>query len=498
MTTDSQISDREREILQLVASGATNQQIAQELNISVNTVKVHLRNIFAKIGVVSRTEATLYAVRNGLIQVHESPVAPGEATGVEEEQADAPEASTQGTEQSAPAQEGATPDETPSPQVTGIVRVTPDIETEPPPVDTMTHPTAVAVPQLPARRDRRWLLAGGLVVLLLAAVAVMLVPTLGTERQLAADSAEVDLPELDQRWRELAPMPSALAEFALTDYRLDGRSLLYIIGGEASNNTVTDQVVRYDLDANVWVPFSAKPTAVSSVQAAVIGNRIYVPGGRLASGESTDVFEAYDPQRDRWTSLAPLPAPRSGYMLAALEGKLYLFGGWDGQAYRGEVWQYSPDEDVWSEQTPMPTARAFGGAAAIGGQIYIIGGENATGRLNVNESYTPADDTGADRPWSVKAPIPAPRSKMATAAINALIFVLSGAETEGSSLLYNSSTDQWQTIATPLSATIQGLRARAVGNNLYIFGGRDAEYLQTKTYEYQAVYSVVLPLGPGQ
>ena len=58
MATDtSQISDREREILRLLAEGATNLQIAQQLNISVNTVKVHVRNIFGKIGVTSRAEA---------------------------------------------------------------------------------------------------------------------------------------------------------------------------------------------------------------------------------------------------------------------------------------------------------------------------------------------------------------------------------------------------------------------------------------------------------
>src|SRR5687768_8371466 len=76
MSNDSsQISDREREILRLVATGATNQQIAYQLNISINTVKVHLRNIFGKIGVTSRTEATLYAVRNGLVLLNEASIA---------------------------------------------------------------------------------------------------------------------------------------------------------------------------------------------------------------------------------------------------------------------------------------------------------------------------------------------------------------------------------------------------------------------------------------
>lgn len=88
MTNNVQISDREREILQLVAQGATNQQIADQLNISVNTVKVHLRNIFGKIGVVSRTEATLYAIRNGIVSVAERAGAPDEAASLNRVSAD--------------------------------------------------------------------------------------------------------------------------------------------------------------------------------------------------------------------------------------------------------------------------------------------------------------------------------------------------------------------------------------------------------------------------
>ena len=61
------LSEREIEILQLVSQGKSNKEIAAELFISVNTVKVHLANIFAKIGVSSRTEATLYAIEYGIV-----------------------------------------------------------------------------------------------------------------------------------------------------------------------------------------------------------------------------------------------------------------------------------------------------------------------------------------------------------------------------------------------------------------------------------------------
>ena len=60
------LSNREVEVLRLIAGGRSNQQIADELVISINTVGRHVSNIFDKIGAANRSEATAYALRHGL------------------------------------------------------------------------------------------------------------------------------------------------------------------------------------------------------------------------------------------------------------------------------------------------------------------------------------------------------------------------------------------------------------------------------------------------
>jgi DNA-binding NarL/FixJ family response regulator len=67
------LTERETEVLRLLARGQANKDIARTLMISEKTVKTHISNILAKLGVQSRTQAALYAVRVGLVTSEELP-----------------------------------------------------------------------------------------------------------------------------------------------------------------------------------------------------------------------------------------------------------------------------------------------------------------------------------------------------------------------------------------------------------------------------------------
>jgi DNA-binding NarL/FixJ family response regulator len=64
-----QLTERETEILQLMARGAANKEISAQLSISESTVKTHISNIFQKLGVNDRTEAVTQALRRGIIRL---------------------------------------------------------------------------------------------------------------------------------------------------------------------------------------------------------------------------------------------------------------------------------------------------------------------------------------------------------------------------------------------------------------------------------------------
>ncbi|WP_057893856.1 response regulator [Lacticaseibacillus brantae] len=66
------LTNREREVLQLIAQGKSNQEIAETLFITLKTVKTHVSNILAKLQVEDRTKAAIYAFKHGLVKEDQS------------------------------------------------------------------------------------------------------------------------------------------------------------------------------------------------------------------------------------------------------------------------------------------------------------------------------------------------------------------------------------------------------------------------------------------
>lgn len=497
MTDESQISEREREILELVATGATNQQIAQQLSISINTVKVHLRNIFSKLGVVSRTEATLYAVRMGLVKVDRgsAPTAVAEAE-PELEPADslpfvAPPMPVREPE---PAALLTAEPEPRLPETGAVLEAQFDAPASEPPAAPGAVPTP---PASSAGAPLNRMLLIGLVaalVLIIALATALLVrngadPTQPVTQTVATDPATA--PALNARWRDLPALPSGRSDFALSGVSTGSGGALYVIGGVSGAEPTAD-VLRYDFVTERWTPVAPKPLAVADVQAAAIGQRIYVPGGRTADGTISAVLEMYDPQADAWTSLAPLPEPRSRYAVATLDGKLLLFGGWDGVNYSDTVWRYSPDDDQWERLNNMPVLTADAGAATVDGLVYLIGGENASGLLNQSLRYNPADE--GRTPWTSLSPLPEARARAGVAAIGELIFVLGGSTENDVAYYFSAAEGLWQTQTPPFSALV-GLRAQTLGGKIFVVGGRSGDQVADAAYEYSVLYTLVVPLN---
>lgn len=471
-----QLSEREREILRLVASGLSNQQIANHLGVSVNTIKVHLRNVFSKVGAASRTEATMYAVRTGIVTVEPASAAasPKEYVAVEPDQGLLPEA---------PVDVAADPVSIKEPP---DGKADPDAdETTPtsPATPAATRP-AFAVPPI----GLKYGFLGAVVLLSLAVGGAWRLGWIGQTRGSAATAQEANA-EDQKRWKVLPTIGAPRAAFAIANVG----DLIFIIGGE-NQTGILDSVERYDPRFETWTELSKKPTPVTDIRATVIGGKVYVPGGRLSSDSKTisRAFERYDPRTEVWETLPDLPQPRSAYALAAVEGKLYIFGGWDGISYRTEVFEYDPDQETWSERAPMPTARAFSDAGVVEDSIFVLGGENETGPLATNEVYRPAEEGRV--PWTRRAPMPEARSRFGLAVALSTVHVIGGEPHDAAPQKYNVRTDSWQIFSTPPQSIGSQPGVTLLDVMIVSVGGKvNADSYSEAMQGYQALFLVTLP-----
>lgn len=491
MTNDlSLLSERERSVLRLVATGATNQQIAEQLDISPNTVKVHLRNIFGKIGVTSRTEASLFAVRAGLVELGQT----SEVTTTPDQSEISPvSAQTEATLDNVVAAEQASLTSN-QPNELGLATSNEQneqsalTELQPvPPIALEAQPVSTSYPHL----SRRWVGILGIVFgIVLAIVALNLWQGFAIQSEpMPTATSQIIAAEAGGSWSErLAPGKPFTGAAAINF------GPIFVIGGWDGQNVLAS-TLRYDPLADSWRELPNKPTAVRDIQAVVLGGKIFVPGGLIAEGQVSDVLEIFDPQSEEWSTGQALPEPRSAYSLAVFEGRLYLFGGWDGKEYRSEVFRFDPNANSWELLTLMPTERAFSCAAiSPEGEVFVIGGQNSTGRLYTNEAYLPALDGGSNSfPWSQRKPLDAPRSQSACGSLDNEIYVFGGDQAQAP-LRYDVRSDKWQELsASPQPIGAQPAMAYRDGV-FYLTGGQLHNKPTDYMYGFSVRYSVTIPI----
>jgi DNA-binding CsgD family transcriptional regulator/N-acetylneuraminic acid mutarotase len=431
-----ELSERELEILRLVATGASNKEIASRLFISTNTVKVHLRNIFTKIGAVSRTEAAMFAVNNRLV--------PGIG------KIDDVTSSASGESQT----------NNPSPY-TGIEQnISPQ---------KRIHPV--------------WW--GFLTIFILLGAVVI-------SRMIQNGAFSKPTPETftdELRWQEAGEMQVPRYSFAVTNLG----NAIYAIGGSTVDG-VTGVVEKYDPSVNIWAQAASKTTPVSDISAGVLRGVIYIPGGRLDSGKVTDVLEIYDPIHDAWKIGKSMPVALCAYALATFEGKLYLFGGWDGDRYVNRSFEYDPVSDQWSELAAMPSARGYAGAATAGGKIYVIGGKNENGALAMSEVYSPNIGEENEISWSQASPLPEPRYGMGVTSMVDIIYVVGGKGESLDPLQYIPSLDSWTEFDPPINYPLAYPGLVPYEAFLFLIGGENKQGATAFNQAYQALFTITIPI----
>ncbi len=453
------LTEREIELLQLVATGITNRQIAYQLSISVNTVKVHLRNIYAKLGAESRTEAAMMAIRAGWITVTE-----------------AKEATTESVE--------AAPGEPVGETVAELTEEPVEEPVEPP-------------PPLP------WPYRLALVGVALLVVLVTLASGLPGRASLSNSGANEGLPlngvrdpsiteniliDRDSPWRELAQMPTRRAHFAIAS--VGGR--IFTIAGQVATG-VTAKMEIYDPKDDIWSRGLDKSLPVMYVAAAVVDGDIYVPGGCDANGTPTDIVEVYRTTEQTWQTVSPLPEARCAGAVTAIGEHIYVFGGWDGRRYVSTVYAYDSLSDTWEERMPMAVNRGFAAATQLEGVAFVVGGYDGEHELKTCSQYLPDQDA-----WISCAPLSIGRGGLGLVSMGGSLFAIGGGGWSsylGFNERYQPTTDVWETIETPLVAEWRGPGVVAGGTSIYAIGGWSGNLLSINQVYEPLAFRIFIPVS---
>ena len=476
---DEPLSERELDVLLRLAAGESNKAIADGLSISPYTVKTHLRNIFIKLDVSTRTEAMTVALQRGVLSVG-GPEANGEepamASPLIAEAMSAEPLVTDEAEAVAPMAVVAE----------AVAEGTPSVG---------SRPAAGSDSLPPAGVSHRWRnLAVALLALvgLLAGLFLFIQWREGSLFTTAVEPfTEQELGE--SRWLSSRPLPEARAGRAATALGLE----VYVIGGETAAG-VTGDVRVFNTLERTWRRAAAKPTPVTAATAADLFGEIYVPGGFLADGRPTAVVEAYSPSQNAWRRAAPLPQPVAGALTVADGGFLYVFGGRDESGLLDTAFVYDPAADSWRPIAPLPEPRADAAGGALIGRIYVAGGADGSGVTDACAAYDPAADA-----WDECPPMLQARAGAGATVLLNKLYVIGGAAASGSAApdygeVFDPNSRTWTVLNMPPGVVEWAdPGVTHVETRIYALGGRMGDTFSDGTLVYSPlVFQTFIPAAP--
>lgn len=458
------LTERELEVVRLLATGISNKEIAARLHLSPNTVRVHLRNIFTKLEAQSRTEVTMIAVRNGWVELT-TQTAPGDPAALKTAPALEPASDGQLSLDTAPAAQA-------------------------PP--TRVEPTPVAPNPQPLPPLATWQRVASIVTLAaICLLTIILLQRPATEASLGADefapadraseSPIVASPVESSRWHPRASIRTARARTAVA---VAGNEI-YVVGGEIGR-LASREVLVYSPQSDTWREATSKPTAVMNTGAAVIGDMLYVPGGSTADSQATDRFEALNVKTGEWKILPPMPRPLAGHAVAALGDRLYVIGGRTLGGLNDATFAFDVKLGRWIPLPPLPTQRSQLAAAAMNGRIYAVGGYDGRREYATCEYF----EIAAGK-WASCAPMTIPRGGLGLAQVGSALYAVGGGLSSfvGFNERYDPDADKWTPFEMPEQrmGDWRHVGVASLPTQFHVIGGSTRGVVLSDNYAYEVL-----------
>ncbi|MEZ4709667.1 MAG: kelch repeat-containing protein [Caldilineaceae bacterium] len=450
--TENPLSEREMDVARLLVTGASNTEIARGLTISPQTVKVHLRNVFEKLQVNSRTEASTLLLQRGWV------VLPGMES----------DAAT---------------------SLSPVATTLPEVE-----------PLSPLSPQ-PSNWQLVYLLAA-ILVCIIAFFAPSFIGRTQPKIDLLTDASSATLGrtlvEMIPRWDALAPMLTPRSRQATV---LLGNAI-YVIGGESTEGKLLTDVERYQITLDLWQTIPPLPRPLSNTSAVGLNQHIYLAGGSYMDGATdtrqlSDQLLVYSATDQTWRVVGNLPYPLVGAALTSNADSIYLVGGWDGENAHDEIWRYTPAPAnaaasiAWELVGRIPVARPFLGATVLKGKLYVVGGFDGQREMANADVFDLA--SGA---WQKLPDLSVPRGGLSLVADEVAIYAIGGGWTGAIDTheRYDPDIGLWSNFASPIRGEWRNVGAVAIDGSLHLLGGWSGEYLDTHLRYESSIRWLLLPL----